>query len=272
MKLFNKNKGYGGLLFSLWKSGSSILFFGFFSTYVNAEKITVITEYLPPFQVKNNDGSLGGYATEVVNELFVITNDEAHVEVLPWARGYDRALIERNTLIFSIAHTKERHSLFHWIGALRYERFFFWGLKSQFSEPFIDINQLKDISVASPKGHNSEQYLTSKGFNNIYRVVKSDQQVQMLYRHRVDMVLGNSLIIKSQAEELGHNPNDLMPLFEASDLSNSLDIAFSKNTDTKLVKRYQEAFQLLVESGKLAQIQKKWSIVDDISTFATIEH
>ncbi len=264
MKFFNKSIGYGKSLLNLWRNTLVVIYFGVFSVSSSAEKITVITEYLPPFQLKNSDGSLGGYATEVINELFAISNDESCIEIVTWARGYDRALNEKNILIYSIAHTKSRHSLFHWVGSIRYERFFFWGLKSQFTEPFKNIEQLKKMSVATPKDHNSEQFLTSNGFKNIYRVVNNEQQVQMLYRQRVDMVLGNSLVIKSQANELGHNPADLMPIFEAYSLNNSLDFAFSIKTDIKLVKRYQDAFLQLINSGKLAEIRNKWSIVDDV--------
>lgn len=239
-------------------------FFSFAFQSVYAEKITVVTEYLPPFQQANEDGSLGGYATEVLHELFALTGDEADIQVIPWARAYDRALKESNVLIYSIAHTKERASLFHWVGALRYEHFYFWGLKTKFSQPFSELTDIKPISIAAPKGHNSEQYLTAKDFTNIYRVVKSDQQVQMLYHNRVDMVLGNSLIIRSQAKELGFSPEMLIKLMPAYELNNSLDIALSKPSDPKLVKRLQKAFRHLVGTGKLAEIKAKWSIVDDL--------
>ena len=40
------------------------------------ETIKVVTEYLPPFQIIDNNGKLSGYATEVVNELFLLTGDQ----------------------------------------------------------------------------------------------------------------------------------------------------------------------------------------------------
>ncbi len=244
---------------------ASIYAFVFSFQFAYAEKITVVTEYLPPFQQANDDGSLGGYATEVLHALFALTGDEADIQVIPWARAYDKALKEPNVLIYSIAHTKERARLFHWIGALRYENFYFWGLKTKFTQPFQALSELKAISIAAPNGHNSDEYLTSQGFTNIYRVVKSDQQVQMLYHNRVDMVLGNSLIIKSQAQALGYSPELLIKLMPAYELNNSLDIALSKSSDPNLVKRLQKAFRHLIGSGKLAEIKAKWSIADDLA-------
>ncbi len=257
-----------GVLLGLCRCITFVCISSFFSFYTCAERISVVTEYLPPFQIKKSDGSLGGYATEVIKELFALTHDEAKIELFPWARGYSKALKEKNVLIYSIAHTQERHSMFHWIGSLRYERFYFWGLKSKFSQHYTNLQQIKGISIASPNGYNSELYLTEHGFTNIYRVVNSAQQVQMLYKHRVDMVLANKLIIESQAKELGFSTDDLFPLFEAFELSNSLDIAFSLGSEQAIVKRFQNAFQQIKDSGKLAQIQKKWAIVDDASTLA----
>jgi len=230
---------------------------------IKAQTVEVLTEYLPPFQQQNDDGSLGGYATEVIHRLFEITQDKADIKVIPWARAYDRALNEKNILIYSISHTKKRHELFHWVGSLRYEQFHFWGLKTNFSQPISELPLLKNISVAATNEHNSEQYLTDHGFSNVYRVVNNNQPIQMLYNHRVNMILGNSLIIKSQAIDLGFQESLLMPIASAPQLDNSLDIAFSKTSDIALVKRFQEAFKQLKESGELAEIKAKWQIFDD---------
>lgn len=235
----------------------------FASFTIKAQTIEVLTEHLPPFQQLNEDGSIGGYATEVIHRLFEITKDEANIQVVPWARAYDRALNEKNILIYSISHTESRHEQFHWVGALRYEQFHFWGLNTNFSQPISDLQQLKNISVAATNEHNSEQYLTQKGFNNVYRVVNNDQPIQMLFNHRVNMVLGNSLIIKRQALDLGFQHSLLMPIASAPALDNSLDIALSKKSDPALVKRFKLAFKQLKDSGELDKIKTKWQINDD---------
>jgi polar amino acid transport system substrate-binding protein len=87
-----------------------------------AQEIDVVTELLEPYQIEKADGSLGGFSTEVVEALFKITKDQASIKIMPWARAYEVALNQPNTLIYSIAHTQMRDKKFHWIGALKKER------------------------------------------------------------------------------------------------------------------------------------------------------
>jgi len=232
---------------------------------VKADIVKVVTEYLPPFQIQKVDGSLGGYATEVVAELFKLSGDTPDVQVLPWARAYSIARKQPNILIYSIAHTKERTSLFHWVGSLKYERFYFWGLKSKFTHGKGSLELLKDMLIASANDYNTEQYLLDNGFKNTYEVVKSEHSLLMLEKQRVDIVLSNELVLKSLCESIGYDFSKLQRLQEAEGLQNNLSIAFSQNTSPELINRFKVAYGQLLTSGKLANIKRKWAIVDDIS-------
>lgn len=85
----------------------------------NEKPLKIVTEYLKPYQIKNEDGSLGGYGTDIVQALLTLTNKKADIAVLPWARAYRMALNEPNVLIFSIARTPHRENLFQWIGTIK---------------------------------------------------------------------------------------------------------------------------------------------------------
>ncbi len=227
------------------------------------ETIKVVTEYLPPFQIIDNNGKLSGYATEVVNELFLLTGDQKNVYVLPWIRAYDIAKKEPNILIYSLAHTQERDNLFYWIGNLKHESFYFWGLKSKFNQRFTSLEQLKHFHIASAKNYNTERYITKNNFKNIYRVLKNEQELGMLYRHRVDLIISNELVLKTLAHIKAYDFSKMVKLFEAKDLSNDLAIAFSLNSDSAIVERFKQAFQQLEQNGKLQNLKTKWGIIDD---------
>lgn len=247
---------------------ASIIFIVLFvlpSFVAKADIINVVTEYLPPYQIKKIDGSLGGYATEVISLLFKITGDTADVQVLPWARAYDMARKQPNTLIYSIAHTDERDPLFHWVGSLKYERFYFWGLKSNITKEHDSLNLLKSMRIAAVNGNNTERYLRNNDFKNIYTVVQGKQRILMLDRNRVDILISNELVLKSLSESIAYDFSKLKRLEEAKDLQNNLSIAFSLSTSPKVVQRFQTAYTQLLTSGKLAEIKNKWSIVDDIN-------
>ncbi len=242
----------------------SICFILFSSFNLPAKTIDVVTEYLPPFQIKMPDGTLGGYATEVIAELFKLTGDTANTQVLPWARAYEMAKKNKNTLIYSISHTKERAPQFHWIGSLKFERFYFWGLKSKFKTNHISPLTLKQMQIASSNEYNTSQYLKKMGFKNIYHVVRSELSLFMLEKERVDLILSNELVLKSLCKTLGFDFSKLQKLQEALGMQNDLSIAFSLNTDPDIIERYQAAYTQLLLSGKLGEIKRKWLISDEI--------
>jgi polar amino acid transport system substrate-binding protein len=236
---------------------------GFISWAVGASQIKVVTEYLPPFQVKNNDGSLGGYATEVVDAMFALTGDDADVQVLPWSRGYRIALKEPNVLIYSIARTTPREPLFQWVAKLKDERIYVWGLKSKFSAPFCTLSEFKDLTFASSKDYHTESFFLNHKFKYIQRLNQNEQTIGMLFKERADLVVGNDLIFQYQAQILGLDFSQMIKLYEAKSLNSSLSIAFSLTSDVAVVNRFKQAFALLEVSGKLTLIKRKWHVQDD---------
>ncbi len=237
-----------------------VLFLLFNSRTVTAEPVTVVTEYLPPYQVKNADNSLGGYATEVIQALFDITKDQANIQVLPWVRAYDIALHQENILIYSMTRSTSRESLFHWIGALDIEQYYFWGLKRNFSQTAPSLDALRDISIASANGYASDQFLTEHKFTNIYRVVKEQQIIQMLKRGRVKLVLSDGFVFETLVKELGYELDDFIQVFPVFSLGSEMSIAASKASSTRFIAKYQNAFAQLESSGALFAIKQKWGI------------
>jgi len=224
--------------------------------------IRVVTEYLAPYQVKNADGSLGGMATEIMHSLFAQLNEDANVHVMPWARAYAMAKKNKNTLIYSIAHTPLRSEQFQWVGKIMEERLYFWSLKSKFIDPIDDIEQLKDFKVAASRYSNVAQYLIDNKFYNIHQLIKEDQNMMMLYKNRVDLIVATKLTLKNRALRLGLNFDDIHPIIEVNELNNDLCFAFSLNTDSVVVARYQNAYRQLQQKGVIDDIKYKWGVID----------
>jgi polar amino acid transport system substrate-binding protein len=224
------------------------------------EVIKVVTELLEPYQIKNPDGSLGGFSTDVVTALFKITEDHPKIHIMPWARAYDVALHNPNVLIYSIAHTKLRNKKFHWIGALKKERLYFWGLKKYYAKTNYKVPALKKFKIAVSRNSNSAQYLIAHGFSNIYQLANERQNMDMLFIDRVDLILATQITIETRAKNLGYDFNELQRLNEVAALNNKLSIAFSLDTSPTLIKKYQTAFQQLVTSGQLTKIKEKWKL------------
>ena len=245
---------------------NSILWFLFvllnlFTTFSSTSKeITVVTEYLAPYQIKNNDGSLGGFSVEVIKALFKITGDTPLIQVLPWARAYTTAKNQKNTLIFSIAKTDSRLDKFQWVGDLLHEQYYFWALATNPHLKGLSLEQLKRYRVATSRHSNENEFLIAHNFNSIYPVTSETQRTRMLYIDRTDLIIETELTLKENTKKLKLDFTKLAKLNFVDDLETTLSIAFNLNSDKTLVARYQQAFKQLKQSGQLLQLQQKWQI------------
>ena len=238
----------------------SLCLIAFFITSTKAETIRVVTEDLPPYQIMEQDGSVGGFATEVIQALFTITGDDAQIEVMPWARAYETAIHEKNILIYSIYRTQYREKLFYWVGPLMKEHVFFWGLEDKFPQSIQKISDLLSYTIAATRYSNAEQYLSASEFIHIYKTVDEEQPMKMLLKHRVDLVIDTKLIMETRAKHLNLNISNVKALIEIPELQANLSIAFSLGTSPELVSKYQKAYQQIKSSGQLSAIQMKWGI------------
>lgn len=224
-----------------------------------SEHIKVVTEYLEPYQIKNADGSLGGYMTEVVHALFRLTGDVPQITVMPWARAYQTAKTEKNVLIYTISPTKERSRQFHWLGTITTNEVFMWGLKAQFPRPVDSLEQIKNHRVAVLRDSNIATYLSSQQFSKLYPLTFEDQPLKMLFKNRVDLIVGIEKTILKQAKVFDPDLSKLTRVTVIKGLNTDLSLAFNIHSNPELIKRYRLAFQQLETSGELTRIKQKWA-------------
>jgi len=237
-----------------------ILTCSFLTAQVKAEKLTVVTEELPPYQYINKDGQLDGFTIEVVKTLFTITQDTPEIIMMPWARSYSTARSKKNVLIFSIAHTKERDEYFSWVGDLLDEEYYFWGLKANFENEITSIDSLKELRVTALRDSNEHEYLLKEHFLSIYPVVNNNQRILMLSHNRVDLLAGTELTLVNSAKQQGFDFSKLKKIFPITELNSQLCIAFNINSDKDLISEYKAAFRTIKASGQLNALRKKWQI------------
>ncbi|WP_206485212.1 transporter substrate-binding domain-containing protein [Thalassotalea sp. G2M2-11] len=225
-------------------------------------QIDVVTEYLAPYQTQNSDGSLGGFATEVIHALFEQAQSEANITVMPWARAYQTAITNENIMIYSMAKTAKRTPLFRWVGKLTKERLFFWGLKNQFFQDEIPLALLKGKRIAATKNSNIEKYLTRHNFFNTHLITRETQAIRMLYLNRVDLIIDTEINMIAKTRSLGLDIDIIKKIGEVIELNNDLAIAFNLNSDEKMVKHFQQAYGEISKNGVLNQLKQKWQITE----------
>ncbi|WP_019676093.1 substrate-binding periplasmic protein [Arsukibacterium perlucidum] len=225
-----------------------------------ATNIRVVTEYRSYYQMQNSDGSLGGYATDVVQALFAVTGDTPEFEVNSWGRSYYEAETNNNVLIYSMSFNPERAELFDCVAELDNEELFFWALKDNIKRPLDTLNDLRQYHIAVSIASNPDQYLTAQGLPRLLRTSTPEYALNMLYRNRVDILISVEKSIHYRAQQLGFDPSQLSKVFQLAELNHPLCVAFNRNSDAELRQRYRQAFATLQQNGTLAQIRQRWKL------------
>jgi len=250
----NSKKNLGAMPAYIFVLIFSLLMFANHAETNIKEPIKVVTEYYPPYSFKNVQGKLEGCSVSLVTELFQISNDALNIQVMPWSRAYMTAVNNKNTLIFSISRNQIREKMFYWIGKIKREKYFFWGLKSRYKADKISAKEFYSSVIVAAKFTTNDQMLTKKGKNILYRVTELTQGINMVLNRRVDLIVETKVGLQKRFEHEGFDFSLIKPVYELPELNYDLYIAMNINSDQNIVKRMKTAYQQLVDNGKFAQI------------------
>ena len=225
-----------------------------------ADKVKVVAEHLPPYQVANST-RLNGFAIDVTQALFAQQPQQPDIEIMPWARAYFTALNNKNTLILSIARTQSREKLFHWIGTLNTETLYVWSLASNTTQltPY-SLQQLKSAHIAVTQNSYIDQYLTRQLFTNLERLASPEQYIGMLFKQRVDFIISTEATLEQQLKILKLDISQLKKVLALQEINEKLSIALNLQSDAELVLQLQRAFAQLEENGMLEKLKQNWQI------------
>ncbi|GHF00323.1 substrate-binding periplasmic protein [Thalassotalea profundi] len=226
-------------------------------------KIRVVTEDLPPFQIDNGELPPKGVLVDLVKLILQEADIETPIELFPWARSYSLALNEPNTLIFSMLRSKEREEKFKWIAHLYTIKSYFAALKSRTDIKINKLNDAKQYSIGSVRDDLAESYLIDKGFihdKNLYVTSKYPTLWQMLFNGRVDLAFTNSIVWQYEVNIIGLDTNKLTMVYQIPDFDTDLYLAASKNTDDAIVNKLKAAFIRIVENGRYQKTLDRWHL------------
>ena len=210
--------------------------------------VNLLSEIYPPYQVMNENGELSGLSADKVKSLFTHAGVTHKVDVYPWARAYQLALTQPNTLIYSLLRTEIREDSFHWIAPLCTIEFSFYRAKIR---PDIQINSMKDAKnyrIASQKGQASTEYLINLGFeeaSNLSISYNNDNFIQMLVHGRVDLIVLSSPFVKSLISTNAPNINEIEAIYPIEYLRKNLYLAANLNTSPAIINKLQNAYKEL---------------------------
>ncbi|OAL60130.1 ABC transporter substrate-binding protein [Halomonas sp. ALS9] len=211
--------------------------------------LTFITEEYPPYNYIDNQ-QLTGISIDLLDAIFAATQTPLNrhdIRYYPWIRGYELALTQPNTVLFSTTRTPAREANFHWVGPIAQDRVV---LLAHRDAP-VTIESLsqaieRGLSVAVIREDIGAQALLEAGYPERLLVPAIDNRsaLNMLTRGRVDLWAYSEDVAVWIAESEGYPKDELIPIHTLSE--SSLYFAINQATDHRLVTLMQQALDRVI--------------------------
>jgi polar amino acid transport system substrate-binding protein len=223
-------------------------------------KVNIVTEHLAPFQIVT-EKAIGGISTEIIKATLKESKIDYALEAHPWSLSYNRALQEKNTCIYSLAHIPERQTRFQWIGHITNSTISLYALSGN-PITIQNLAQAKKYKTAVIKDDVTHQFLVSKGFienENLYVMNNYDSLLRLLEipSRQIDLVVLNDDLLINRVQNSAE-VSKYKSVFMLRELTFNFYFACSLNTDKAIVDSLTNAMKKLEQQGVYSTIKKKW--------------
>lgn len=221
----------------------------------SAAPLTILTEEFPPYNY-TEDGRVRGISTDILRLMLAEAGMDVPAQsfqVLPWSRAYQDVLSRPDTLLFSVTRTKERESLFKWIGPIAPNRNVLLARKDRHLV-IGDFSQTLNLRVGAIRDDAGEQLLVAWGYPLKWIDLTSDARSNMLKLEngRIDLFAYPETVFKWLVAQNRKNVDDYETVFVLHE--GYVYFAVNRNTPDETVQKLQKALDALKESGKVQEI------------------
>ncbi len=242
------------------------------STIIAAQDLTflVVHDYAP-FSYEEN-GVLKGLTVDIVKELSEKTGMDVTLVPESFDNAFEKLKGDGNYAIPTLVFTKERKSMFSWVGPLAITSTYLYSRKD-FDKDIFTLDDAKDVkSIGVVKDYYSHQLLESHGFDNLVVYNSEEFLLQALSNGKVDLAPFNTAVLQNLVKK----NKEVAELIKT--ISIDLDmtfIGFSSDVPDEIAKNWQNELDKMKETGAFREIYNKWlpnQPVPGIYTFLTEEY
>lgn len=216
-------------------------------------KLRFISEEYKPFNY-TEDSKPAGLAADLLKDICSQLDLEYRVEFLTWEEGYQAALDQANTVLFTTTLTSTRKDKFKWAGPIASLDWNFYAAPQR----SISLNNLDDAKAAGKIGviadYAIEEYLIEEGFTNLVYCADHMEALNKLLSGEIDLFPSDRYTTESGLESIGRSPYAVNPVLTIK--TELLYFAFNKNTPDELVSAFQGAIDLCKKNGKLKELSQ----------------
>lgn len=206
------------------------------------QDMVYMTEQYPPFNYEEK-GQLQGITVDLLDEIWKKTNarlSRDQIQLRSWTVGYQAALQNRNTVLFSMTRTPERENLFQWAGPIAPTKVVIITRKDR-SVRIENLSDLMRYKVAAIRDDIGEQILVKRGINRKTIIVKekAEDVIRLMEEGTVDAWAYEETAGLWLIKHIAANPSNyksIYPLYEGE-----LYFAFNRKTPKVVVQSFQQS-------------------------------
>jgi len=226
---------------------------------ITSQDFRILSEHNPPFSFSDRISDRG-IAIELLREILENTgrNESAdNIEFLPWARSYKIIQEEQGTILFPMARTEGRESLFNWVGPIYSLQI---GVIARKEAGIIigDAEDLNNYTIGTVRDGAPELLLLEKGVekNHLDQAVSIELNLKKLVFGRVDLLAYNVPSTFYNLKKMGEDLNDYEVVYNIREVE--LYFAFHQAADPLIIKKLQDSLDHLKESEFYDEIISKY--------------
>ncbi|WP_306115141.1 ABC transporter substrate-binding protein [Roseovarius sp. MMSF_3305] len=213
----------------------------------------VVAANFPPIMIEGNQAR-PGYAIEILQVAAERASREIDVAFYPLRRGLAIMQSEGSIIFPSLLRTPERENQFLWLARIGTQFFEFVSRDT----PIETLDQARKLhSIAVPQSGVADIFLTSRGFDNLFRVSSSETAFLMLTHGRVDAWLTSEPIARKYVaqNQTGVTLAVGQPVHELTAF-----IASSPDLSPDIAEAYRAAVETMRTDGTIARIAEKYGV------------
>jgi polar amino acid transport system substrate-binding protein len=230
-------------------------------SYLHAKPVRIVTENFAPYNYEEAGGAKG-LSSEVLQAVLNQINLKATIEFYPWARAYEIARTQKNTLIYSIARIPEREALFKWVGAIAPYKTSLYKLKANSAVQVRSIEHAKPYQIGVSLNDVTLAYLQRYKYLSLKTVSSDVLNIRLLANNRIDLIAYEEASFNHTIKEEGLDAALFERAFRLDELSDHLYMAFNSESDAHLVARFKQGLQAIKNNGIYAKIKKKYLSIE----------
>lgn len=229
-------------------------------------ELTALTERLPPLNMEV-DGQVTGFSSELLDMMAADARVVVRKQVLPWARAYDRAMRQSDTLLYSLVRTPERETLFRWVGPISPRRIVLYRWADRGDIVLKNLDDARAYRIGSTLESASTKLLEKLGFAAVPATdaaggglelgVNDETNMRKFIARRFDLLVSLDWAAAYNAKNAGIDPAQLVPALVLDD-SAAYWFGLNPAMDPDIAKRLDQALLKAKADGRYSLLRQKY--------------